>query len=233
MIQTINSKLNEYLEFDNDLLFFDPLVRIFGGAIRDCIADQPINDIDILCGAHSASRLEYILEQNGYYKMNKLTSIDMATIYKDIKVISEPVTWMKGKKIVQIIRPRLINGVRLEFASTLSKQKAYVENFKQLISNVDLTPCGVSWNSGILYENCQNAVIHCLMKSFYVNSGAAMYSYDRIIHRKHKLLDRGWTEVEANTVEDRDLKIDYLLGNDTSVEFIKEWGYAERPSIIK
>jgi hypothetical protein len=220
MIQTINSKLNEYLEFDNDLLFFDPLVRIFGGAIRDCIADQPINDIDILCGANSVSRLEYILEQNGYYKMDKLTSIDMATIYKDIKVISEPVTWMKGKKVVQIIRPRLQS---IDNRTNKSEKQNYISNFKNLIENVDLTPCGVSWNSGILYENYQNAVIHCLMKSFYVNSGAAMYSYDRIIHRKHKLLDRGWIEVEANTVEDRDLKIDYLLGNDTSVEFIKEW----------
>ena len=70
------------------------------------------------------------------------------------------------------------------------------------------------------------------MKSFYVNAGAVMYSHDRIIHRKHKLLDRGWTEVKANTLEDRDLKIDFLLGNDTSVEFIKEWGYEERSSIL-
>lgn len=43
MIQKINNKLNEYLEFDNSILFFDPMIRIFG-AIRDSIANQPIND---------------------------------------------------------------------------------------------------------------------------------------------------------------------------------------------
>lgn len=232
MIQTINSKLNEYLEFDNDLLFFDPLVRIFGGAIRDSLADQPINDIDILCGSNSVSRLEYILEQNGYYKMNKLSSIDISILYKDIKVISEPITWIKGKKVIQIIRPRNISGTK-DMDKITPKHLAYVNNFKQLISNVDLSCCGVSWNSGILYENYQNAVIHCLTKSFYANNGAAMYSYDRAIHRKAKLEDRGWTEVEMNTADNRDLRIDYLLDNDNSIEFIKEWGIGERPSIIK
>lgn len=230
MIQTINSKLNEYLEFDNDLLFFDPLVRIFGGAIRDSLADQPINDIDILCGSNSVSRLEYILEQNGYYKMNKLSSIDISILYKDIKVISEPITWIKGKKVIQIIRPR---NISMDTDKIIPKQSAYVNNFKQLISNVDLSCCGVSWNSGILYENYQNAVIHCLTKSFYTNNGAAMYSYDRAIHRKAKLEERGWTEVEMNTADNRDLRIDYLLDNDNSIEFIKEWGIGERPSIIK
>lgn len=230
MIQTINSKLNEYLEFDNDLLFFDPLVRIFGGAIRDSLADQPINDIDILCGSNSVSRLEYILEQNGYYKMNKLSSIDISILYKDIKVISEPITWIKGKKVIQIIRPR---NISMDTDKIIPKQVAYVNNFKQLISNVDLSCCGVSWNSGILYENYQNAVIHCLTKSFYANNDAAMYSYDRAIHRKAKLEDRGWTEVEMNTADNRDLRIDYLLDNDNSIEFVKEWGIGERPSIIK
>ena len=64
-------------------------------------------------------------------------------------------------------------------------------------------------------------------------TGAAMYSYDRAMHRKAKLEDRGWTEVEMNTADNRDLRIDYLLDNDNSIEFIKEWGIGERPSIIK
>ena len=64
MIPKINDRLNEYLEFDNSILFFDPLIRIFGGAIRDSIADEKINDVDILCGAQSIRRLEFILEEN-------------------------------------------------------------------------------------------------------------------------------------------------------------------------
>ena len=56
----IKEKLDEYLEFDSNLLFnrtpiqseyeysikVKRLVRIFGGAIRDIIAGQTINDID-------------------------------------------------------------------------------------------------------------------------------------------------------------------------------------------
>lgn len=36
-----------------------------------------------------------------------------------------------------------------------------------------------------------------------------------------------------NTADNRDLRIDYLLDNDNSIEFIKECGIGERPSIIK
>ena len=44
----IRQSLNEYLEFDSNQLFVSKinLVRIFGGSIRDIIANQPINDID-------------------------------------------------------------------------------------------------------------------------------------------------------------------------------------------
>ena len=53
----IKEKLDEYLEFDSNLLFnrtpieehsikFKRLVRVFGGAIRDIIAGQKINDVD-------------------------------------------------------------------------------------------------------------------------------------------------------------------------------------------
>jgi tRNA nucleotidyltransferase/poly(A) polymerase len=81
MIQKINDRLNEYLEFDNNQLYMDSMVRIFGGAIRDSIADQPINDVDILCGAQSLRKLEYILEKNGYHHFEKLTSVDITNLY--------------------------------------------------------------------------------------------------------------------------------------------------------
>ena len=41
----IKEKLDEYLEFDSNELFNfkNSLVRVFGGAIRDIIANMPIN----------------------------------------------------------------------------------------------------------------------------------------------------------------------------------------------
>ena len=226
MIQKINDRLNEYLEFDNSILFFDPLIRIFGGAIRDSIADEKINDVDILCGAQSITRLESILEQNGYHHFEKLTSVDITNLYSTIHVISEPHTWIKGTKVVQLIRPRLqtMNGINNE-----SEQQNYTDNFKELIENVDLSCCGVSWSKGILYENCESAILHCLNKQYTENQGAKMYSYERTTHRRAKLESRGWEEVSRNRVQRRDLKIDFILENKEEFEFTKEWTEISEP----
>jgi hypothetical protein len=217
MIQKINDRLNEYLEFDNSILFFDPLIRIFGGAIRDSIADEKINDVDILCGAQSIRRLESILEENGYHRFEKLTSVDITNLYSTIHVISEPHTWIKGTKVVQLIRPRL------QAMKVPAEQQNYTDNFKELIENVDLSCCGVSWSNGILYENCESAILHCLNKQYTENQGAKMYSYERATHRKAKLESRGWEEVSRNRVQRRDLKIEFILENKEEFEFTKEW----------
>jgi hypothetical protein len=227
MIQKINDRLNEYLEFDNSILFFDPLIRIFGGAIRDSIADEKINDVDILCGAQSIRRLESILEQNGYHRFEKLTSVDITNLYSTIHVISEPHTWIKGTKVVQLIRPRL--QVVREKRENESEQQNYTDNFKELIENVDLSCCGVSWSKGILFENCESAILHCLNKQYNVNQGARMYSYERATHRRAKLESRGWEEVSKNRVQRRDLKIDFILQNKEEFEFTKEWSEVSKP----
>lgn len=75
--QKVKSKLDEYLEFDSDLIFnsllkegeqlqVKPLVRVFGGAVRDIIANIPINDVDIIVGAKTIKRVNRVLEENGY-----------------------------------------------------------------------------------------------------------------------------------------------------------------------
>ena len=230
MIQKINNRLNEYLEFDNNDLYIDKLVRIFGGAIRDSIADQPINDVDILCGAQSIRRLESILEENGYHHFDKLSSVDITNLYSTIHIISEPRTWIKGTKVVQLIRPRIQSMTK----SDKSEQQNYIDDFKSLIENVDLSCCGVSWSKGILYENTESAILHCLNKQFTVNQGAKMYSHSRATHRIAKLESRDWQQVSINTVQKRDLKIDFLLNGKEEFEFTKEWtelfeGIVEEP----
>jgi hypothetical protein len=225
MIQKINDRLNEYLEFDNSILFFDELIRIFGGAIRDSIADEKINDVDILCGAKSITRLESILEQNGYHRFEKLTSVDITNLYSTIHVISEPHTWIKGTKVVQLIRPRL-QSMKVN-PLVPAEQQNYTDNFKSLIENVDLSCCGVSWSNGVLYENCESAILHCLNKQYTENTGAKMYSYERATHRRAKLESRGWEQVSINRVQRRDLKIDFILENKEEFEFTKEWSDTE------
>lgn len=217
MLGKIKYKLDEYLEFNSDLLFstsddekinVSRLVRVFGGAIRDIIADMPINDIDILSGAISIKPLESILKSNGYVYMDSLTPKDLSSIYHDIKVINEPHTWMKNGKIIQIIRP--VNKYLNE---------TYEKGFINLIQNVDISCCGVSYNGKNLYENYPNAVSHCYSKVFEVNRKAVMYNEKRFIHRKYKLEDRGWRELQDKS-DFRDLKINSILNED--IKYINE-----------
>jgi hypothetical protein len=207
MNSKIKQKLSDYLEFDSDKLFQNKynLVRVFGGAIRDIIADQPINDIDILCGSKAFKFVESILENNGYTYFEYLNAKHLQEMYKDIHIINEPHTWIKGAKIVQVIRP-----TKFKNAFFVPTSENYEESFNNLIANVDLSCCGVSYD-GELHEDFKNAIIHCQSMVYSVNFTALMYSENRAMHRRVKLQERGWKEILNETWVNRDLKINLAL----------------------
>jgi hypothetical protein len=223
----IKEKLDEYLEFDSNLLFnrtpideysikLKRLVRVFGGAIRDIIAGQTINDIDIIVGAQSSRLVELTLKEQGYTYMESLTPKDLSSVYTDIKVINEPRTWMKGVKIVQLIRP----VIRVTRDSDL---RYYERGFIDLIQNVDISSCGVSWDGENLYENFPNAIAHCQNLSFYVNKRAKMYSRNRSDMRTYKFIQRGWKQIEMDdTAVARDQRIESILSDKPPIDYISE-----------
>lgn len=49
-----------------------------------------------------------------------------------------------------------------------------------------------------------------------------MYSEKRFSHRKYKLMDRGWSEIDSIS-ESRDFKINSILSEDKKLEYIKEY----------
>lgn len=207
----IKEKLDKYLEFDSNMLFIDKCVRVFGGAIRDSIFGYDIQDIDILVGSKSISKLEYLLDKNGYskFKFMNIHSIDM---YKDIHVISRPDTWIKNNKIVQLIRP----------AIKTNSEEIYQKSFVELIKNVDISCCGVSYDGEYIYENCKNAILHCESGHFMINEKAILYSSNRTNERKEKLISRGWTEI----IDERDFKIFSILEknkNFNNIKYLKEY----------
>lgn len=220
----IKEKLDEYLEFDSNLLFnrtpieeysikLKRLVRIFGGAIRDIIAGQPINDVDILVAPQSSKLIELTLKEAGYTYMESLAPKDLSSVYIHLQIINEPKTWIKGTKIVQLIKP-VIKTTDLRY---------YEMGFVDLIQNVDISSCGVSWDGIHLYENFPNAIAHCQNLSFYINKMAKMYSRQRSSLRRYKFIERGWREIEMNdTAVARDQRIDNLLGDKPAIEFVSE-----------
>jgi len=203
IVDKISNRLTDYLGFDSDDLFkCGSLIRVFGGAIRDSIRGDKINDIDVLCGSKSIKSVESLLLNNGYIYMESLTPKDLSAIYTDINVITEPHSWVKGDKIVQVIKPA---------TSCKLSESDYIKSFTNLISNVDISCCGVSYDSEDFYENFTNAIIHIQSKVFSVNKSAMMYSEKRIHHRIAKFIDRGWTQIENVTHINRDLKIGEIL----------------------
>ncbi len=197
----IKSKIDKYIGFDSDEMFKScDLMLIFGGALRDIISNQPIQDIDILIGSQSIKRLEYVLIKHGYKYMEDFVSKDVLSIY-DINVICEPHTWMNGGSIIQLIRPSGNNNTK----------EAYIQNLLDLVSNVDISCCGLSYNGISLKEDYPNALLHCYNKVFSVNNAAKMYSRKRISNRIDKLQKRGWELIDNTVQNNRDLKIKMVV----------------------
>jgi hypothetical protein len=218
----IKENLDQYLEFDSDKLFFNSnyLVRVFGGAIRDIIAKKEIHDVDILVSSQSFPIVKQIIEEQGYFYHSQLSKKDIQSIYSDIQVISEPHTFIKNNKIIQLIRPRLSTN-RSIGPNHIKKdnEREYIKNFFNLIQNVDFSCCAVSYDGKTIYQNYPNSIIHCQNNVFIENKFALMYSEKRAIHRKYKLIDRGWKEISNSKSIERDEKLQNILNNNEEVIF--------------
>ena len=147
LTDNITNKISEYIEFDIKEIFDQgDYIAIYGGAVRDSLANKDINDIDILCMSQSAKKLAQYIEKYDYTKL-ELYDKDKINMYKEILVINEPWTFInKNKKIIQIIRPN-------------NNSNNY---FYDIIRNVDISSCGVfieRKNGEIkLNESCKNSI---------------------------------------------------------------------------
>lgn len=225
--QYIKEKLDEYLEFDSNLLFRPMpnggilsfiLMRVFGGAIRDIIAGKEIHDVDILVGSQTFDWAKEILVSQGYHYNPSLTKRDIDKIYTDIKIISEPHTLIKNNKVVQLIRPRYVS---IDNKSNNLSKEEYKKNFVNLIQNVDYSCCAVSYDGYKLYQNFPNSIIHCQNHVFTANKSAVMYSHERAFNRKYKLEIRGWKQIDSIRSERNEI-IENILKDKGEVIYINE-----------
>ena len=96
MLNKIKNRITHYLGFEVDeLLNQGDFVTIFGGAVRDSIADMDINDIDVLCLWESMRKCEILLEQKGYILDISAYTKDFDKLYHGIRVVHEPRSWIK------------------------------------------------------------------------------------------------------------------------------------------
>lgn len=185
MLEKIKNNLDNYLGFNSDRLFklgtYD--IMIFGGAIRDSIAGQKIHDIDILISPKSRPYIEDILVSEGYI-MDTKCKLDISSLYFGMEqIINEPINYIKEDKVVQLIRP-------------VTHSNNFIYHFNELLKNVDLSCCGVSYDSKNIYENIKDSIQHCLNKEFLVYSENSMFNNRRVYNRIDKMLNRGWSEIK-------------------------------------
>ncbi|MFW6233312.1 MAG: hypothetical protein ACOC3Z_01470, partial [Nanoarchaeota archaeon] len=210
MINTIKVELDNYLEFDSSKLFNSTdFIVVFGGALRDIIASDSgnIKDIDIMCLPKSRDIASRILLSNGYKNLD-LFSSNLFCLYKDIKCIFEPKTFVKGSKIVQLITPAVygindFNRGRVDISHRLQ------ENFFNILKNVDLSSSGVVYNGRTLYETIKGTIGLIKNKKYFHIPNALMYNEDRIIMRDYNLIHKGWEKIklEDNILFERMIKI--------------------------
>ncbi len=231
--EKIKIKLDEYLGFNSVELFESAdLMLIFGGCIRDIIANQKIHDIDIICASRSCSQLHDLLEKRGFFYMDSLTPKDLSNVYKDIRIINEPHTFVKGDRIVQLIRPAIGYKYTQEYIQhSLDTSQYYRDTINGLVCEVDLSCCGLSYNGLTLIENVKDAVTHCRNLVYEVRK-SRMNIPHRLVSRTCKMDERGWSEI-SGTMLLRDSKINTLLDISDDINYIFEKIYSSDAYSIK
>lgn len=229
----VEKNISKYIEFDvNELFEVSDYITIYGGAVRDSIADMDIHDVDILCMPQSAGKLLNFLQTKYNYEMLDLVKQDTLNMYKGISVIAEPWTLMNDhKKIIQIIRPRYDGAPRITRDEHLTR---YQIAYYNLIKNVDISCCGVFLENldktVKLREACKNGIINCLTKTFEINEWSILYNSNRTLFREHKLTSRGWKNINKfydapwNNGEQESLKIKRKM-KVLSLEFKPEYDF--------
>lgn len=193
LTKKVKDRLDEYLGFDSDEIFKQGDAKIFGGSIRDSIADMPINDIDIICGPLTSKKMHEFVQSKGYIFQPDLIKKDLSSVYHDLRIINEPWTYVKnGVRSIDIIRP-------------VGKQNLSPVDYKNhmtfMIENVDISCCAVSYDGRTISEAHEKAILHCTSKICTTNPSALMSHHARLSLRKHKLMERGWTFFESEEEE--------------------------------
>lgn len=223
----VKSSISNYLRFDVDDLFLksmrytnfnngDPFnskpkivdeAYIFGGAIRDSLADVPIKDIDIIGRNESISQIANYLKYHHGFELNndyiKKTSND---IYSN-GLIFEPDSYIKiidnNLICVQLIKPSsnpffIKSILDNKNATTLSpyslpilseKEKRNIpDNLNKLISDVDIEP-DYKFKDQVLNLNLivKNVDISCCGISYCPNRGLVEHHHGTIYHSLNKI----------------------------------------------
>lgn len=205
LTQICTDNISKYLEFNISKIFDrGDYIAIFGGAVRDSLAQKEIHDVDIMCLPESARKLaNYLTNELDFLKVDLYDQHQLA-MYREIRFINEPWTFIKDKKIIQIIRPA--GGAIYNGEPTMG---SLIDSYYAVLSDVDISCCGVFLErerDGIirLKESHPHAITHCRSHTYEVLKNNRMFGEMRTDIRQFKLSDRGWKNLSNN----KDIKVE-------------------------
>ena len=182
VIHSVNQKLKES-SYNGDVisLLHGTDAIIFGGAVRDSIAELPVNDIDILSFGQSfqiiSEKVRMNIAQNAEeYAHLRLPGSHYFTVYEDTT------------SVIQVITPSTYQILKNEINAT-----NFIVN---ILSNVDISNSGVAIMPqkypGYIIETVYEAIRDAENKEFRLTQG--LMTTERLQGRINKLKNRGWKE---------------------------------------
>lgn len=171
---------------------------IFGGAVRNAISGDPINDIDIICYQNSFNIIDKRLRED--FKDSVKTETE------DVGLSDSYAEFAANSKIRGVfnyyIRPKsglfsTSSMIQLILLKYPMDDELRVENIREFVSDVDIRACAMLYAPlhNTLLECIQGAFEDCKRKRIFVNKDALMYFKDKCNLRIARFKNLGWKVV--------------------------------------
>ena len=191
--------ITEALEakFDNAIQLLTPGCKIFGGSLRDLVADLPIEgDLDVLVPTSEFIALRKSFAESPNWILDKLIDTSSYNFKLDRLRVEKILNFKNiSNKIVQLIKIKNEDRVLDDYEIILNN-----------IKSVDIRCCGLMLDmEGNLLEVIEGAQQDCKDKALRLNPFVKnKCAKSKVTQRIEKLVKRGWTNfiVEDELVND-------------------------------
>jgi hypothetical protein len=209
LVTLVRQELGIYLGLKEDeMLVFMLGVRaiIYGGVLRDIIAGQPINDVDMVCAAGDLPLMKYKLEKNGFVKVDGMKAGADDEGYQMLSGLFSLQEWRKRDGVVDakvhVVTPKkdFIDKIVVPWDGCSPDMWSEFILLK-FVASVDMSCCGLAFNDQIgLVEMIGGALDDCQnFRTRYFEGNPMQINKEG---RVQKMLDRGWNvSYEGSTVK--------------------------------
>jgi len=176
-------------QFDDALEFMTPNTIVYGGAVRDVLADLPlVGDLDLAVAPAELETLRYAFETSA-----KWVDSDMLERTASVPILGKSPFGLPSMPMAGITQFSTINGATVQLIASASFQKGNLEKALYMARQVDIVCCGVVLLSdGRVFEALPGAYEDCRNRVLRINEYSDTIYVDALPSRVEKLVGRGW-----------------------------------------